>query len=206
MIRAVSVNNLLNKKYKLLDFTGEWFDAFKQPAQSGTWFIYGGSSNGKTSFTQQLVKYLDELGLRIAYLALEESTDHTMQESVKLAGWKKTGSKITVLEPAGVDEVDVWLSKHKSADVLIVDTVQYWDINFKRYLEFKRKHSKKLIIYISHVKGTDPDGSVATKIMRDASLKIFVQGYRAISKGRYIGSKGYFSVWPEKEKEIWLTK
>ena len=205
-IRAHSVYNILNKKYKLLPFTGEWKEAFAEPAQSGVWFIYGASSNGKSSFTQQLVKYLEILGLNIAYLSLEESTDHTMQQSIMRAEWKETGSRIKILEPADVNEIDKWLESNRSPNVLIIDTIQYWDLTFKRYMELKKKHSKKLFIFVSHIKNNDPDGSVATKIMRDASLKIFIQGYRAFSKGRYIGEKGYYSIWPEKEKEIWLNE
>lgn len=203
MARAISVHNLLNRKYKLLPFEGAWFDAFKRPSASGAWFIYGASGNGKSSFAQQMVKYLASLGLRIAYLSLEEGDDHTMQEAVILSQWEEYAKKIIVVPHETVDEIDARLSKHKSPDILVIDTVQYWDITFSRYLELKRKHPKKLFIFISHVVGINPETKIATRILRDASLKIFVQGFRAISKGRYIGPKGYYTVWEERAREYW---
>jgi len=209
-VRALSVSNLIKKKYTLLPLTGAWYDAFKEPLAYGSWFVYGGSGNGKTSFTQQMVKYMDEdLGKRVAYMSLEELGDHSMQQSVLRAGWREKGSHVKVLEEAYTpDEISEFLRRHKSPDVLVIDTVQYWQelcsFDFRRYLKLKRDHPKKLFIYLSHVDGVNPRGHLASKIMADAALKIYVQGYRAFSKGRYIGPTGYYSVWPEKEKEIWV--
>ena len=56
--RALTVQNILDKKYKLIDFTGAWYDAFKKPEMTGVWFIWGNSGNGKTSFVIQLIKEL----------------------------------------------------------------------------------------------------------------------------------------------------
>ncbi len=42
--------------------------------------------------------------------------------------------------------------------------------------------------------------------MYDASLKIFVEGFRAISKGRFIGPKGYYTVWEEGAERYWGKK
>jgi len=209
-IRALSVSNLLKKKYVLLPFTGAWNDAFSEPQAFGVWFVYGESGNGKTSFAQQLVKYLDEdMNKRIAYMSLEELGGHTMQQSAIRADWREHGSRVKILDEAySPDEISEFLSRHKSPDVLIIDTIQYWQelygFTFKRYLKLKHDHPKKLLIYISHVDDNRPRGSLSQKILADASLKIFVQGYRAFSKGRYIGPVGHYSVWPEKEKDIWI--
>ncbi|MEA4949586.1 MAG: ATP-dependent serine protease, partial [Petrimonas sp.] len=51
--------------------------------------------------------------------------------------------------------------------------------------------------------GKQPAGRAAKSVMYDADMKIWVEGYRAISKGRYIGEKGYFDVWPEKALRYW---
>ena len=208
-VKALSVSNLLRKKYSLLPFTGPWFDAFSEPAAYGAWLIYGGSSNGKTSFVQQLVKYFDEeLNKRVAYYSIEEMSDHTMQQGAKRAEWRETGSRIKILDelytPA---EIDQWLSGHKKPDVIIIDSVQHWSklhgFTFKQYKELKAKHPRKLFIYTSHADRIGPKGALANDIMFDAALKIYVEGYRAFSKGRYIGTSEYYSIWPEKELEIW---
>lgn len=93
MGQAISVDNLLRKRYTKLGFTGPWADAFGQPVLGGSWFIYGGSSNGKSSFVQQLTRYLADLGLRIEYVALEEGTEDTMKEAAIKADWKSVGKK-----------------------------------------------------------------------------------------------------------------
>ena len=44
--RAFTVQNIIDKKYDLFDFEGEWYDAFDQPETTGVWFIWGNSGNG----------------------------------------------------------------------------------------------------------------------------------------------------------------
>jgi len=211
MIRAQSTYNFLNKKYDELPFAGAWYDAFDKPEPRGTWFVYGDSGNGKTSFLQQMAMYFDEeLKMRVAYMSLEEAGRRSFQRSARRAGWKEKGSLIQVLPPAGPDELDEWLEKHNQTKLVIIDTVNYWILKYgfstTRYFELREKYPDKIFVYMSHVKGNEPDRAIAVDIMRDADLKIFIQGFRAISKGRDIGSKGHYSIWPEREAKIWLTE
>lgn len=46
-------------------------------------------------------------------------------------------------------------------------------------------------------------GRTAVSAMFSASLKIWVEGYRAISKGRYFGEQGYYTVWKERADKYW---
>lgn len=204
MGQAISVDNLLKKKYTKLNFTGAWADAFACPVQGGSWFIYGGSSNGKSSFVQQLSRYLAELGLNVEYVALEEGTEDTMKEAAEKANWKSVSRRIKVREPLEFDDFVEIVAKPKSADVFIIDTITYWeDVRFKQYLKLRRENPKKLFIYISHIEGRQPDGKTAKKVTRDSSLKIWVEGFRAISKGRYIGPVGYYTIWEERAARYW---
>ena len=56
--RALTIQNILEKQYKLFEFDGVWESAFSKPETSGVWFVWGNSGNGKTSFILQLIKYL----------------------------------------------------------------------------------------------------------------------------------------------------
>lgn len=205
MGQAISVDNLLKKRYTKLGFTGPWAEAFGQPVLGGSWFIYGGSSNGKSSFVQQLTRYLADLGLRVEYVALEEGTEDTMKEAALKANWKSVGNKIKIREPLEFNDFVEVVGKNKSADVFIVDTIQYFgeEIRFKQYLNLRRNNPKKLFIYISHINGRQPDGKAAIKVMRDSTLKIWIEGFRAISKGRYIGPKGYYTIWEKGAAKYW---
>ena len=205
MRRALSVSDLLNKHYKLFDFTDKWFDAFGRPARTGVWFAYAGQGNGKTSFLVQLIKYLATFE-KVVYNSLEESSDHTLQLVFGKQGMQDVARRVSILEAESLKDMDERMSRRKAAKVWVIDTVQYLDLDWEQYLALKRKHHDKLIIFVSHMEGNYPDGKVAIKIMRDAALKIFISGFIAVSKGRYIGSTGRYIIWREEAEKIWGHK
>ena len=93
------------------------------------------------------------------------------------------------------------LLKPKAPDVIIIDSFQYTQMDYRAYIAFKEKHPDKLIIFVSHADGTQPDGRAARKVKYDAELKIRVEGFRAFSQGRTKGSRGYFTIWEQGETE-----
>ncbi len=202
MSRALSVKDLLNKKYKLFEFTDKWKDAFGNPEMSGVWFVWGGSGNGKTTFVLDLVKYLTRFS-RVAYNSLEESSAHTMQNAFIKVNMQEVAGRLILLERESIEDLSDRLNKQRSPGIVVIDSVQYADINFSGYKKLKEAHPKKLIIFISHAEGKLPAGRAATKIMFDATLKIWIEGYRAFSKGRYIGEKGSYTIWPEMAQKYW---
>lgn len=205
-IKVTSIHNLLKKRFDRIPFEGAWADAFDQPEKRGTWFVSGRSTNGKSSFCLQLVKELARLGLKSLYFAFEEGNTLTFQNSVIRTSWADYANYIQVVEQATPYE-DVFndLAK-KRVHAVVFDTIQRWDMNTtKEYLALKDKYPNLLFIFISHVKDNGmPDGRVANTIAQDADLKIWIEGYRAISKGRLYGSVGYYTIWPEKAAEYWV--
>jgi GTPase SAR1 family protein len=211
MIRAQSVYNFLNKKTEELPFTDEWYEAFANPSPTGIWLIYGNSGSGKTSFILQLAKYFDEdLNMRVAFQSMEEYGRTSLKKACRRVGWREKGSSIQMLPPSSPEELFEWLKKHYKTKVVIIDTIQYWVLKYQftieQFFDLKAAHSDKLFIFMSHVNGNEPDGKVAVQVMRDADLKVYVQGFRAISKGRDFGPKGYYVIWPEKERKIYLSE
>lgn len=203
MARALSVTDLLNKKYKLFDFEGEWLDAFSKPERTGIWFIWGDSGNGKTTFVLQLIKYLATFG-KVAIDSLEEGGAYTMQQSFIKTGMSEVAKKVILIEGESINELSERMEKRKSADIYVIDSIQYADLSYKKYKLFKEKHRNKLIILISHADGKRPEGRAARSIMYDATLKIWVEGYKAFSKGRYIGvNGGEYIIWHEGAMRYW---
>jgi len=193
---------LLKKKYDLLPFEGEWFDAFGTPEAHGVWFVWGNSGNGKTTFVLQLVKYL--AGFRkVAYNSLEESSAHTMQEAFLRVGMMEVARRVVLLEREPVVELSARLRKRRSPDIVVVDSFQYAELDYKAYKRLKEANPNKLIIFVSHADGKKPAGRTANSVMYDASLKIWVEGYKAFSKGRYIGPVGSLTVWGEGAEKYW---
>jgi hypothetical protein len=196
MARALSPTEALKMKKKTLKFTGSWEAAFGTPEASGVWFVWGNSGNGKTSFVMQLCKELAKFG-KVAFDSLEEGASLSMQNTLKRFKMQEINRRFLLLDCEPVDDLSERLLKRKSADFVIVDSYQYTQMTYKAYLKFKEKHKNKLLIFISHADGSSPAGRSAKSVMYDASLKIWVEGYRAFSKGRFIGSEGKYTIWEE---------
>ncbi len=203
MARAYSISEILNKKYKLLDFRGAWFDAFGNPEARGVWFVYGNSSNGKNSFLYQLAMELSRDG-RVAINEMEEGTAKTVQDTLQRHRMGDYTGKILIIDNEPIDELAKRLRRHRSPEFIIINSFQYTGLSYRQYIKFKEEFKNdKLIVFSSHADGKQPAGRAAKSVMYDADMKIWVEGYRAISKGRYIGDKGYFDVWPEKAIRYW---
>ena len=199
---AKGVREMLSMKYNTFDFRGEWYEAFGLPEKRGVWFVWGNSGNGKTSFVMQLCKYLCRFG-RVAYNSLEEGVSLTMQNTLKRFGMMDVNRRFLLLDAENMEQLEIRLNRQKSPDFIVIDSFQYTMMTFKQYIEFKERHKNKLLIFISHADGRLPSGRSAKSAMYNADLKIYVEGYRAFSKGRYIGPMKYFDIWPEEAERYW---
>lgn len=202
--RAYTVADILKKKFSLFEFEGEWKDAFDCPSRGGLWFIWGDSGNGKTSFVLQLMKYMSRFD-KVLFNSLEEGNAHTLQRSIRLIGMNGVENKVQVVTDS-IDELTDRLSKKNSRNIVFIDSFQYLQIGFHRMLEFKEMFPKKTIVVVSQAEGKQPAGRAAKRVMFDASLKIYVDGYRALSKGRYIGETGVYTIWEEGAARIGEAK
>lgn len=95
------------------------------------------------------------------------------------------------------------LKKRRSPEFVVVDSLQYTGMSYSDFRTLKERHRDKLLIFISQARGTQPSSRVGVSVMYDAGLKIWVEGYRAFSKGRTFGDKGYYTVWPERAEKYW---
>ncbi|MBN1651723.1 MAG: ATP-dependent serine protease [Bacteroidales bacterium] len=188
MRKAFSVDNVLNAKFNRLEFEGKWLEAVGRPELAGTWFIQGDIKNGKTSLSMQLTKYLTHFS-RVAYNSVEEGLSATIQEAYIRESMQDVAGKFLLLDKESPDELIVRLKKHKSPQIIVIDTVQFWDLKWSEYKKLKALFPKKLFIYVSHLDGKKPAGSVALKIWRDANVAWFVEGFKAFPVGRYGGGE-----------------
>lgn len=204
MKKALSVRDIVSKKYRLFDLSPEWAAAFGKPAKRGVWFVWGDSGNGKTSFVMQLCKELTRHGT-VAYNSLEEGAEDTMKNALLRHDMLGVSRRLQVLcEP--IEEMEERMDKRKSPDFYVIDSLQYTQMTYREYQYFKEAHRDKLIIFISHADGKQPGGGVAKKVMYDASLKIFVEGFRAFSKGRYFGTEPHYTIWDVGAERYWGRK
>lgn len=193
---AKGVRELLSMKFETLAFEGTWYDAFGTPERRGVWMVWGNTGNGKTSFVMQLCKELCRFG-RVAYDSLEEGACLTMQNTLKRFNMQEVNRRFLLLDAEPLEQLSLRLKRQKAPDFVVIDSFQYTQMTYAQYIRFKEQHRNKLLIFISHASGKNPDGRSAKKVTFDASLKIYVEGYRAFSKGRFIGPVGHYDVWPE---------
>ena len=199
---AKGVREMLSIKYDTLDFKGEWYDAFGTPARKGVWLIWGNSANGKTSFALKLCKELCRFG-RVAYDSLEEGACLSMQEAIRRENMIEVNKRFLLIDNEDMKQLSLRLKRQKSPDFVVIDSFQYAQMKYPEYIRFKEKHRNKLLIFISHADGKLPNGRAAKSVMYDASLKIYVEGFRAFSKGRFKGPKEYYDIVPEKAAPYW---
>lgn len=203
MSKAISSTDLLSKKYDLIEWEGEWYDNFEEPEASGTWFISGQSGMGKTSFMLELAKQLTKFD-RVLFNSLEEGTSRTMQKAWKRHKVSEKGRKIQLIQESP-EELVLRLRKRQSPRFIIIDSFQYTGLNFEQYMAIKKEFPNKLFIYNSQMDGNKPMGKTAIRLLYDADLKIWVEGFKAFSKGRYLGeyaSEG-LTIWNEGAQRYW---
>ena len=205
MKRAYSPTEVLSMKKEVFDFEGAWYDAFGTPEKCGVWIIWGNSGNGKTSFVLQLCKELARFG-KVLYNSLEEGVSLSMQNAIKRYNLAAENGRVRFVDGESIPNLNERLKKPKQPRFIVIDSFQYAQINYKEYLKFKEAHRDKLIIFVSHASGSLPNGRSAVSVMYDASLKIWVQGYRAFSKGRFFGPVGHFTIWDEGARKYWGNK
>lgn len=202
MRRAVSVTEILNKKFVDVPFSGKWEKAFGIPEMSGVWIIWGHSGNGKTSFAMQLAKVLTNFVTnKVAYVSMEEKARKTMQRAVYIHNMEAVKDKFVILTDS-IDELIERLQFRRSPEVLFIDSFQYSGLTKRDYIRLKEMFPNKLFIYISHAEGKHPEGRAAKFVRYDADIKIRVEGYKAMPVSRYGGGEP-ITIWEEAASKYW---
>ena len=205
MARALSINEVIAQNIKTLPLEGKWADAFGSPGWSGVWFVWGAPGSGKTSFLMQLCRELCKY-FKGVYDSFEEGVGLTIQRALETHSMGSVNGRLVFAERESIAELDARMNKRMSPHFYVIDSFQYTGLSLKEYFEFVNAHRNKLIIFVSQSEGTKPKGRTAASVLFDASLKIWVEGFRAFSKGRFFGPVGHYDVWPERAEAYWGRK
>ncbi|MBQ7531859.1 MAG: ATP-dependent serine protease [Paludibacteraceae bacterium] len=200
MRRALSLKNCLSYKERPMGFTGVWRAVLGDPECCGSWIIYGMSGNGKTRLVLQLTKYLMSLpGVKTAYNGLEEGLSGTFKRAIEETGLSgETMNRFVFWNRFGVDEMTAALKRRRSANIVIIDSLQYLQMSYEEYKTLTESFPGKLFIWISHEKGGMPDGALAKRVMYNSNVVLRVKDYYGVvKKCRYGGGETY-NVWPER--------
>jgi hypothetical protein len=202
--RAYSVSNVLSKKFNPLEFEGEFEATFGKPDKAFSAIIFGGSSDGKTEVAIKAAKYLTNFG-KVAYDTLEQGISATIQQALIRNHLDTCENSFILLDREPFDELIIRMSKPKSPDFLIIDSIQYLRITIKQYYQLKELMQKKGkgIIWISQANGKMPKGALADAIRFDVDIKCFVQGFKLFPDGRLNGGGEPFVIWAQKAAKYW---
>lgn len=199
--RALSVSDVYMLERATYRLSERWHEAFGEIDRTGVWLIWGKSGSGKTSFVLELCKELARFG-RVAYDSLEEGDSLTMKNAFIRAGMMDVARRVVLLNRESMADLHERLSRPKSPDIVVIDSFQYTRMCYAEYQRFKEAHADKLIIFVSHATGDKPKGQAADAVMYDATQKILVKGYVAISKGRFKPG-GRYVIWDEGARRVW---
>ena len=82
--------------------------------------------------------------------------------------------------------------------IIVIDSIQYSGMSYSEYKELRNEFRDVLFILISHAEGRNPADRRASSIRYDASVKIYVEGYKAFITSRYRnGDIKEYAIWKE---------
>lgn len=200
--KALTAGQVLGIRYDDITLDSIWGDCIGTMSRHGVVFIWGNSGNGKSTAALGLCRQLTNFG-RVLYVSLEEGYSLSLQNAIRRSGLAEVGNRFQVLRTATLEDLDARLSKRRSPEFIAIDSFQYLGLSYKQYVDFKKCHSNKLLIFISHADGKQPKGRAARSVIYDADLKIWVEGYTAFSKGRFIGKTGKAVLWEKGAEDYW---
>lgn len=205
MSRALTIAQLYDKKRTLHALEGDFADLIGSDIEiSGSWFIWGGTNSGKTSFAMQLAKMLTKYD-KVLYNSIEEKDSFTFVLALKRARMEDVAKKINILIAEPLDALIERLSKPQSANIIFIDSYQHSKMNFAQYLELTERFPKKLFVIISQAKGKEPKTEDAASVKYASDVKIWVEGCKAFAQSRYGGQTPY-TIWAERAAIYWGDK
>lgn len=192
MNRAYTYKDIANKNFATVDFEGVWLAHIGRPELSGSWFVYGGSGHGKTSYQLQLTKYLCGFA-KVHINTLEEGMRESFRLALDRAGMAAVANKFT-FQSENYQDLNDRLKGSKPPAVVVIDSMQYFfrGLKVEDYWGMLKAFPKVLFIFISHAKGNQPEGAFADDIRYHSDVKIFVKDYLAqVQTSRYGGCEPY---------------
>lgn len=192
---VIGLKQLLQKKYKYLEhMTAAMRHSFGNLTTNFVMLVWGKSGNGKSNLVMQLLKVFLKTG-NVLYVSLEEGHEATIQQTALKHLSEESSFKILFADnEENYESLTARLKKKKSPRFVVIDSVQYLDIDYEKYKAWKLLFKNKSFIFISHAAGKEPHGATAQSIRYDAPIKVFVQGFVAFVTSRFGGNNPYL-IW-----------
>jgi chromosomal replication initiation ATPase DnaA len=192
--QAVSIKRFYAMKFEHYPFTGEWLEHFGKPEKYKLWFIMAHVNSGKTHGVAMVAKYFSEMA-PVLYVAYEEGVGESLRTALKRMGVTPK-TKISIIDRESISELTVRLKKHKSPEIVIIDTIQHADTDRTEFIAFLKAFPNKQFIVISHMEGKLPEGRLAKFCHQYAFIKGTIKGFQMLISSRFGGGKPMV-IWQE---------
>jgi len=202
----LTLKNMIDTNIPVFDFTGEWLEAFGRPQRTGVWYIWGNSGHGKTTFILMLMKQLANFGKTLFVPYEEGQASESLKNGIRRLGLLEANSRVSVCTKS-IEELKERLKATKSPDFVIIDSLDVSE--FKRVeqvVEIKNSFKNKLFVFTGWAKGKEPAKRIGENVLFIANQKIWVEGFRALSRGRSFGERGYLTIWDKEAEVYWRFK
>ncbi|MDB0602613.1 ATP-binding protein [Tenacibaculum maritimum] len=177
--KAYSYADIEKKVFKLIRLNGDWKRHLGKMERSGSVLVFGGSGHGKTTYALKLAKEICEVE-KVLYNTAEEGIRASWQRSLRLNNIKAVKSKFLFVKES-YDEFIIRLSRKRQPKVAVIDSVQYF-FRGKRiadYFTLIEAFPDTLFIFLSHIKGGEPKGTIAEEILWDCQNRILIENFKA---------------------------
>jgi hypothetical protein len=201
-IRPTSAAKICKKKFREIEgLTPAFLQALGNITYDFRMIVWGQSGNGKSNFVMRLAAELMRFG-SVLYLSLEEGKGPTLQTLILRYIPEELRSKLLVVDTKMTYHALMeYLARPRTPAFVIVDSLQYFNIDYRMYQALQERFQNKAFVFVSHAKGKMPDGKTADKIRYDAGVKIRVEHDIAfVMHSRYGGSKNLV-IWEEGAKK-----
>jgi hypothetical protein len=197
--RAYSPSNIIQKKFKVLEFDGKWEQLIGKPELNGHWIVWGNSGNGKTDFIVKLAKYLCNFS-KVVFNPLEEGVSESIKQALIRNHMEQEEGKFMVLNKEPFEILKERLKRRKAPKVAIIDSFQYTELSKKEFRKLDDEFPQTLFVWVSHAEGKNPEGRPAKALRYHANVKIYVEGFKASCQSRYGGGDPLI-IWRERAAE-----
>jgi len=204
MAKVLGLKQLKQKRYTFIEGLPEEFVlSFGKLVDNLTMTVWGVSGNGKSNFMKQFLQVIMLCNVgKVCYVSLEEGHEASMQMMIEDLPDEFNGKIEFADHTMTYDELFKKLEKKKSPKVIVIDSLQYWGITYEQYKKFKERFRKKMLIFVSHANGKEPDGKLASRIRYDSGVKVYIEGYIAFVISRYRNVRNYV-IWEEGARGYW---
>jgi hypothetical protein len=201
--RVLTPRNVMDAKIPRFNWDGEWEQAFGHPESRGIWYVWGGSGSGKTTFILMLIKKLAETG-RVHFISHEEgTTSASLQDGFERLGMTDVNRRVGIIVES-IPELDARLSGGGAVNYVIIDSLESMGVSVRQMAGLVDKYTNKLFVFIGQADGRNPASKVGREALFLANQKIWVEGYRAFSRGRSFGEGKSFAIWEREAAVYWV--